>query len=39
MQYGVDHEKEVLYFHHKVSERKHEHIPIEEPGLLVDTEH
>jgi hypothetical protein len=39
MQYGVDHEKEALYFYRKVSERKHEHIQIEEPGLLVDTEH
>ena len=35
MQYGVDHEKEALYFYRIVSERKHEHIQIEEPGLLV----
>ena len=36
-QYGNDHEKEALYLYSKVCERKHEHLQIEEPGLLVDT--
>ena len=39
MQYSIDHEKEALHFYHKVSERKHDNIHIEEPGLIVDTSH